>query len=114
MTTDERISALETSLDALSTTQADLRSQLRQARVDRWQDRIDDLELQIRLGVAEGGDRVTRASTTLHHTWNQARTQLLDASTEAGVAAESLHERLRNAYDDARAALIDTKNDLTR
>lgn len=114
MTTDERISALESHLDALRTEQADLRGQLREAQVDRWQGRIDDLELQLHLGVLEGSDRVSRATATLQHTWDQARAELLDTSSDASEAAQRVGERLQGAYDDVRASLIEAKNSLTR
>lgn len=114
MTTDQRIATLETHLDTLRTTQAELRGELRQARVDRWQDRIDDLELQVRLGVAEGSERVTQARATLHTTWDKARAQMQGTSADATSAAQAVQTSLHGAYDDVRAALVDAKNSLTR
>lgn len=114
MTTDQRVTALEAHLDALHSTQAHLRRELRQTRVDHWQDRIDDIDLQVRLGASDGSERLTQATTKLHATWDQARAELLGASSDAAAAAETLRGRLHAAYTDVRRSLIDTKNTITR
>lgn len=114
MTTDERVSTLESHLNEIRTSEADLRRQLRQARVDHWQDRIDDLEFQVHLGVVDGSERLTQATKTLHSTWDQARAELLDASSDAAAAAETLGARVRGAYEDVRTSLVDAKNTMSR
>lgn len=114
MTTDNRVAALEAHIDTLHTKQADLRRELRKARVDQWQDRIDDLDLQVRLGVSDGGERLTEATRKLQSTWDQVRGELLDASSDAADAADALRDRMQTAYSDVRTSLLDTKNRITR
>lgn len=114
MTTDQRVTILESRLADLRISEADLRSQIRQARLDHWQGRIDDLELQVRLGAVEGSDRLDQARTTLTTTWGKARAEMLETSSDAAHAAQAVQASLHGAYDDVRAALIDAKNAVSR
>lgn len=113
MTTDERVTILESHLADLRISEAEMRRQIRQAHLEHWQDRIDDLELQVHLGLADGSDRVTQARATLRTTWDKARGQLQDTSSDVTSAAQAVQASLHGAYDDVRAALIDAKNTMS-
>ena len=39
---------------------------------------------------------------------------LLDASSDAAAAAETLGARVRGAYEDVRTSLVDAKNTMSR
>ena len=45
MATEDRIKKLEAQIDELRAKQAELNKQLAQAEIDRWQGRIEDLEV---------------------------------------------------------------------
>ncbi|MGE0170331.1 hypothetical protein [Nocardioides sp.] len=113
MTTDERIAQLEEHLTELRATQADLVRQLGQARVDQWQARIEDLELQVHLGAMDSNERITQLSEQLRNKWDRTRAQWEDASATASTVAETLRSGLESAYRDVRQALIESRGTIS-
>ncbi|MBC7633368.1 hypothetical protein [Aeromicrobium sp.] len=114
MSTDERIVALEKHLHTLQATQVDLNSQLKEARLEQWQGRIDNLELQVHLAAADGSDRLTQMSEKLRSAWARTRVEVEDASSTASSAGETLRAGLQSAYTDVREALLETRSKITR
>lgn len=110
MTTQDRIKALEDQLEALKVEQAAVRKQLAQAETDRWQERIDDVELQVHLGAMETNEKVRGLLDELHHRWATGKAQIERSSAAAGEGAEAVRTSLRTAFSDIRKALLDTKH----
>lgn len=114
MTTDERITDLEKHLHLLQETQARLIRQLAAARIDQWQARIDDLELQVHLGAMDGNERLAQRTEQLRNAWDRTRFQVESASSTAASAAETLWTGLEAAYRDVREVLLDPANKVSR
>ena len=112
MTTEDRIKALESQIEALNHDQAKLKSELAAAEVDRWQERIDDLEVQVHLGAMETNDRVKDLLDQLHHKWAAAKVRVESRSSVASESAEAVGDSLRTAFNEIRQILIDTKHKL--
>lgn len=112
MTTEDRIKALESQIEALKHDQAKLKSELAAAEVDRWQERIDDLEVQVHLGAMETNDRVRALMDQLHHRWADAKVRVESRSSVASETAEAVGDSLRTAFNEIRQILIDTKHKL--
>ena len=55
--------------------QADLRKQLIKARIENWQGRIDDLEVQIHTGAVETSEKLTTKLDQLRSTWADTKKQ---------------------------------------
>ncbi|MCY7401726.1 MAG: hypothetical protein LH477_12395 [Nocardioides sp.] len=110
MSTDEHISQLR----ELRSTQIDRTSQLVHARVDRWQERIEDLELQVHLSAMDGSEQIALLSEKLRNQWERTRSEVDDASSAVTTAAETLRAGLEEAYRDVRDALVATHSTTTR
>jgi hypothetical protein len=108
MTTQDRIQALEDQMARLKAEQDVLRDQLFQAETDRWQERIDDLELQVHLARMETNEKVNGLLQQLQHRWAAGKAQMERRSAAANDAAEAVRASLRTAFTDIRKALIET------
>jgi predicted nucleic acid-binding Zn-ribbon protein len=108
MTTEDRIKNLETQIEALQTEQAGLNKQLAQAEIDRWQERIDDLEVQMHLGAMETNERVRGLVDQLEHRWGAAKAQLQSTSSAASEGAEAIRASLQKAFSEIRQAVLET------
>lgn len=106
MTEDTRIAELEARIAELSKEQADLRTQLARAQLDQWQGRIEDLEVQMRLGAMETSDRLAPLVEQLRDRWLDARAQVDGATSTAGEVVDSLREGLEQAMRDIRDAVF--------
>lgn len=113
MTNEERITQLEVQLDELNTKQTELYQQLAQAERDKWQGRIDDLEVQVHLGAMEGNDRANELMDRLRRRWYEARGQFDDAAETAIDVGSTLRDGLQNAVRDVRQALLESKSKIT-
>lgn len=113
MTPDERIANLESRIDNLQEAHTIVARQLAQAHLDQWQGRIDDLELQVHLGVAEATDRVTLLTAELNSRWSKARQQLTNATATSTEVTDTIRTGLQSAYKDVRDALIESHKQLT-
>jgi len=112
MTTEDRIAKLEAQIGELHAQQTDLRKQLAKAQLDQWQGRIEDLELQVRLGAMEASDKLTALMDQLRAKWADARRQIEESITTASSVADTVRTGLEKAFDDLRKALLESRNKL--
>ena len=112
MTTEDRITQLEGQLRELRDQQADLRKQLAAAQLDQWQGRVEDLELQMHLGAAEASDKVSAQLKNVHNKWADARQQFEEGIRTASSVADTVRAGLKQAFDDLRKALLESKGKL--
>lgn len=110
MTTQDRIKALEDQMARLESEQDALRDQLVQAEIDRWQERIDDLELQVHLARMETNEKVNGLLQQVQHRWAAGKAQIEWRSAAATDAAEAVRNSLRTAFADIRKALLETSH----
>ena len=108
MTSEERIARLEAQIDKLQTRQTELFHQLAQAQRDQWQGRIEDLEVQVRLGASEANDKANALMDELRSRWSEGRVQFDDAASTASSVGEALRSGLENAVRDVRKALLES------
>ncbi len=113
MTSDQRIAKLEAQIDDLQGAQAKVSRELVEARIEQWQARIDDLEVQIHLGTVEAKDKLTALSAELQTRWSAARRQMEDASTTTTGVADTLKSGIEGAYNELRRALLDSRKQLS-
>ena len=108
---EDRIRELETQIGKLQAQQADLSKQLIKARIENWQGRIDDLEVQItpvRWRPARSSPRSWTSSAARRLTEKQWEAAI---STAASVG-DTVHTGLESACRDLRNALLEAKNKL--
>jgi len=113
MTNEERIDKLEAKIEALQTKQAALHKQLTDAQVEQWQARIDDLEVQVRLGTMEANQRLAPLMEQLRNRWIEARVQIEDKADIATSVTETLRTGVENAYRELRKALLETRDTIS-
>lgn len=113
MDNEERIAKLEARIEALQTKQAALHKQLTDAQVDQWQARIDDLEVQVRLGAMEANQKLAPLMDQLRNTWIEARVQVEDKAEMATTVTDTLRTGVENAYRELRNALVETRNTIS-
>jgi membrane protein involved in colicin uptake len=113
MSTEDRIKTLQAQIEVLQAKQAELNKQLVQAEIERWQGRIDDIELQMHLGAMETNDRLRELLDQLRRRWMDAKAQIEGTTSAAGETADQVRASLQTAYKDIRQALLDTKNKIT-
>jgi chromosome segregation ATPase len=109
MTDNERIKKLEAQIKRLETKQSDLYDQLAEARLDQWKGRLEDLEVQARLGAMDTNERVAAVMQKARDRWDEARKQLSGATAVAGDVVETVRGGFETALDDLRRALLDAK-----
>lgn len=114
MTNPSEVGALEQRIRELEAEQDALRSQLARSELERWKERIDDLQVQIHLGTLELGDRVDPLMERLRNRWLDAKQQVDDGSSTAGDAFDAVRSGLDRAMSDLRAALLDAKAAVTK
>jgi hypothetical protein len=112
MTTEDRIKELEAQVKKLQAQQTALRKQLTQAQIDQWQGRIEDLEVQMHLGAMEVSDQLTARMDKLREKWADARRQFEESIATASSVADTVRTGLKNALDDLRKAVLESKNKL--
>ena len=113
MTTEDRIATLEAQIEQLQEAQAAASRELVDTRIEQWQARIDDLEVQLHLGGLDAKDRLTALAEELQTRWSQARHQLGSASTTTTEVADTLRSGIEGAYNELRNALLETKKKLS-
>jgi predicted nuclease with TOPRIM domain len=112
MTTEERITELETQIGKLQAKHAELHKELTKAQADLWQGRIEDLELQMHLGAMETTDKLTALMDQLRSKWADARRQFEDATSTASSVADTVRTGLEKAVNEVRKALLESRNKL--
>ena len=110
---EDRIRELETEIGKLQAQQADLRKQLIKARIENWQGRIDDLEVQIHTGAVETSEKLTAKMDQLRSAWADARKQWEATISTAASAGDTVRTGLDSAYRELRKALLEARNKLT-
>lgn len=104
---------LEARIHQLEDEMARLRSELVQARLDQWEGRVDELELQMHLGAAEVTDRMSPRVEELRDTLRKARAQAQSAGATTADVVETLRAGVERAIKDLRDAVIKAKGSVT-
>ena len=112
MTTDDRITKLETKIRKLEDRETDLRKQLAEAQLDQWQGRIENLEVQMHLGAMEANDELTALMNRVRARWADARQQFERGISTASSVGDTVRAGLENAVQDLRKALLESKSKL--
>jgi hypothetical protein len=103
----DRIGGLEQQIEDLKAQLADVRSRLVSAEFDQWRSRIDDLELQARLGSMGVQDRVMPIVEQLRDLWLDARERTGDGVDTASEVTGRLREGVESAFRELRDAVSD-------
>lgn len=103
----DRIAGLEEQIDELKEQLQDLRRQLVEAEFDQWRGRIDDLEVQARLGTMSVQDRLMPLVEELRNAWLDARERAGESAGTASEVTGRLREGFERAMKELRAAVSD-------
>jgi chromosome segregation ATPase len=114
MTTEERIARLESQIERLEQREVELRKQMAAAQLDQWYARIEDLEVQARLGAMETSDRVHELLEQTRSRWQEAKTQLTKPTEVASEVFDSVRSSIDDLFKDVRKALVDAKDKARR
>ncbi len=104
---EDRIGGLEQQIEDLKAQLSDVRSRLLSAEFDQWRGRIDDLELQARLGSMGVQDRIMPVVEQLRDLWLDARERTGDGVDTASEVTGRLRDGLESAFKDLRDAVSD-------
>lgn len=104
---EERINELQARIAEVEDQLAALREELRDNQLDLWKARIDDLEVQLRLGQMEARDDIAPVLEKLRNLLLDARSQVNSASTSARDALRTLAEGVKDATDRLRSSITD-------
>lgn len=104
-TTESR--SLEDRIHQLEQQVRRLNEEVLQGQLDDWKARIDQLEVQMRLGSMEARDEVRPLVEQLRNKWLDAREQLDKAQSAAGDAFASVRDGVKRAMSDLGDALDD-------
>jgi len=114
MTANKTSSTLETRIHLMEDELKNLRSELIQARVDQWEGRIDELELQVHLGSMEANDRLVDLIAELRSGLRTAKAQAQSAGSTTVDVLETIRDGLEQAMKDVRDSLIKAKETVSR
>jgi hypothetical protein len=103
----DRIGGLEQQIEDLKAQLADVRSRLVSAEFDQWRSRIDDLELQARLGSMGVQDKLMPVIEQLRDLWLDARERTGDGVDTASEVTGRLREGVESAFRELRDAVSD-------
>lgn len=103
----DRIAGLEQQIDELKSQLADVRRRLVAAEFDQWHGRIDDLEVQARLGAMSVQDRLMPMVEELRNSWLDARERVGDGADVASEVTDRLRDGLDRAFKELRSAVTD-------
>lgn len=109
MSSEDRIKDLEKQIARLQERQEELGKQLAQAEMDRWQGRIEDLEVQMHLGAMDANDRLEGLLEQVRSRWTEATAQYAGTASAASEGLGAVRTSLQTAYKEIRQALLDTK-----
>lgn len=113
MADDDRIAKLEKQIEKLEARQSELYEQLAEARLDHWKGRLEDLEVQIRLGAMDTNDRIQALVEQARDRWNDAKSQLTGAKSAAVDVVETVRSGVESALDDIRRAIVEARKQTT-
>ncbi|HEX6238350.1 MAG TPA: hypothetical protein VFZ68_14215 [Acidimicrobiales bacterium] len=108
--TEDRIAKLESQIKELEAKHTELYKQLADARLDQWKGRLEDLEVQARLGAMETNDRIKALIQQARDRWNDATAQVRGAASTAGDVLETVRGGIERALDDLRQAMLDARS----
>jgi chromosome segregation ATPase len=109
---EDRTAELQAQISELQAQQAELHKQLIKARIEHWQGRIDDLEVQIHTGAVESSEKLTAKMNQLRSAWADTKKQWEAAISTASSAGDTVRTGLEGAYHELHQALLDAKNKL--
>lgn len=107
MAETDRIGGLEQQIEDLKAQLQDVRRRLVSAEFDQWRGRIDDLELQTRLGSMGVQDKVMPVIDELRNQWLDARERAGDGVDTASEVTSRLRDGLERAFKELRDAVSD-------
>lgn len=113
MAENDRIAKLEKQIERLESKQTELYEQLAEARLDQWKGRLEDLEVQIRLGAMDTNDRVEAVVQKARDRWTDAKSQLTGAKATAADVVETVRSGVESALADIRKAIVDARKQAT-
>lgn len=93
---------------------AELRAQLYESEIQDWKARIDQLEVQAKLGSMEARDEINPVLDRLRNLVLDARTQMEQSQSSVGDAIGSIREGVVNAVRDISQGWDDAISRLTR
>lgn len=103
----DRIGGLEQQIEDLKAQLTDVRRRLVSAEFDQWRSRIDDLELQTRLGSMGVQDKLMPVVEQLRNLWLDARERTGDGVDTASEVTGRLRDGLESAFKELRDAVSD-------
>jgi hypothetical protein len=110
MTENTKTADLEARINDLEDQLEVLHEQLRQAELEVWQGRVDDLEVQVHLASLDVQDQLDPLLETLRNRWLDAREQAERAGSTAGDTLDVLRRGMEQAVRDVRQAIIDARS----
>lgn len=105
---------MESQIKRLEEREVELRKQVAAAQLDQWYARIEDLEVQARLGAMETSDRVHELLAQTRTRWQEAKSQLTKPTEVASDVLDSLRSSIDDLFQDLRKALVDAKDKARR
>lgn len=76
MNSADRISQLEAQIRTLKAEQTELLRQQTKVELDKWRGRIDELEVQMHLGAMEADEKFAPLFEKMRHAWDEAKALL--------------------------------------
>lgn len=104
---DSRIAALETEV-------RNLRAQLAYARLEQWEGRIDDLELQMHLASMQANSRLTELIADLRRRWREAKHDAVNVTASTSEVLDRVRDGLEQAMREVRDAIAAAKDTVVR
>jgi hypothetical protein len=98
---------LEARVNDLEKQVSQLTNDLLQSQLEDWKARIDQLEVQARLGEMEARDQVSPIVEQLRNKWLDAKEQFDKTGSSAGDALATIRRGVKSAVDDLGQALDD-------
>jgi molecular chaperone GrpE (heat shock protein) len=107
MSDSDRIGGLEQQIEDLKSQLSEVRRRLISAEFDQWRSRIDDLELQAKLGSMGVQDRLMPMVEQLRNLLLDARERTGESMDTASEVTGRLREGVESAYRELRDAVSD-------
>jgi hypothetical protein len=114
MSSEQTIKELRDRIDELEREQDDLRESVATVQLEQWEGRLEDLEVQARLGSMELRDRIEPILERGRSQLTEARTALNGGASTASEAAAAARAGIEQAWADLRSAFADVRDIVTR
>lgn len=112
--TDQELQELRESIGELSRKVERLTEQVVESRLEAWNGRLENLELQAHLGQMELRDEAQSRLDQVRESWSRARRTLDDVGDATGAAFESAMDDLKPALTELRTGLEEAAKALRR